>query len=367
MAYRPPLRAVRPRPARVTLEGVGPLRGSIPRTVGGPLPLGKPACDRTRGHEALPPAPAPVHPPGTSALEASPPRGFRGAARRHRPPEHCHDRVDDGGRGDRYSPAAHAGGCRCRALARRRNRRARAPIDRIRRDDPNDGTLPLARGPRDHVGTDPRSSGGVGARDFLDERQGCAEARGRRAASGCGLSRRLVHDGVVGRRDRQAGLAGDRERFVRLEDGQPGRRRHRICQPRLDGAAHPVPCDHGGQGTARDRVRRRRPQRQPVWIASHRKAAAAVLRRLRRELPDAVIVVIGPIWANGSPPAAIRGIRTELRRQAATIGAVFVDPIREGWFTGSAERFILADGIHPSNAGHRRIAARVLAVLDALR
>lgn len=97
------------------------------------------------------------------------------------------------------------------------------------------------------------------------------------------------------------------------------------------------------------------------------RAADAVLQRLRLELPDAVIVVIGPIWANGSPPAAIRGIRTELRRQAAAIGAVFVDPIREGWFTGSAERFILADGIHPSNAGHRRMAARVLAALDALR
>ncbi len=97
------------------------------------------------------------------------------------------------------------------------------------------------------------------------------------------------------------------------------------------------------------------------------KAADVVLRRLRRELPDAVIVVIGPIWANGSPPAAIRGIRTELRRHAAAIGAVFVDPIREGWFAGSAGRFILADGIHPSNAGHRRIAARVLAALDALR
>jgi acyl-CoA thioesterase-1 len=97
------------------------------------------------------------------------------------------------------------------------------------------------------------------------------------------------------------------------------------------------------------------------------KAADAVLLRLRRELPDAVIVVIGPIWANGSPPAAIRGIRTELRRHAAAVGAIFVDPIREGWFAGSAERFILADGIHPSNAGHRRIATRVLAALDELR
>lgn len=97
------------------------------------------------------------------------------------------------------------------------------------------------------------------------------------------------------------------------------------------------------------------------------KAAEAALRRLRRGLPDAVIVVIGPIWANGSPPAAIRRIRTELRRHAAAIDAVFVDPIREGWFAGSAGRFILADGIHPSDAGHRRIATRVLAALDALR
>jgi lysophospholipase L1-like esterase len=97
------------------------------------------------------------------------------------------------------------------------------------------------------------------------------------------------------------------------------------------------------------------------------KAADAVLRRLRRGLPDAVIVVIGPIWGNGSPPASIRGIRSELRRSAAAIGAMFVDPIRDGWFAGSARRLILADGIHPSDAGHRRIAALVLAALSAQR
>jgi lysophospholipase L1-like esterase len=96
-------------------------------------------------------------------------------------------------------------------------------------------------------------------------------------------------------------------------------------------------------------------------------AADAVLRRLRRALPDAVIVVIGPIWANGSPPASIRGIRAELRASAASIGARFVDPIRDGWFAGAAERFILDDGIHPSNAGHRRIAAFVLAALEGIR
>ena len=96
-------------------------------------------------------------------------------------------------------------------------------------------------------------------------------------------------------------------------------------------------------------------------------AADAVLRSLRRALPDAVIVVIGPIWANGSPPASIRGIRSELRAGAAAIDAIFVDPIRDGWFAGRAERLILGDGIHPSNAGHRRIAGFVLRALEGLR
>jgi len=97
------------------------------------------------------------------------------------------------------------------------------------------------------------------------------------------------------------------------------------------------------------------------------RAADAVLRRLRRDLPDAVIVVIGPIWQDGSPPASILGIRTALRRSAASIDAIFIDPVGDGWFGGAAHRFILADGIHPSNAGHRRLAARVLTALESVR
>lgn len=97
------------------------------------------------------------------------------------------------------------------------------------------------------------------------------------------------------------------------------------------------------------------------------KAADAVLQRLRHGLPDAVIVVIGPIWGNGTPPASIRAIRRELRQGAAAVGAVFVDPIRDGWFAGAARRFILADGIHASNGGHRRIAGLVLEALESLR
>jgi lysophospholipase L1-like esterase len=93
------------------------------------------------------------------------------------------------------------------------------------------------------------------------------------------------------------------------------------------------------------------------------RAAAEVLERLRRELPDAVIVVLGPIWQSGSPPQQIRGIRDRLRTLAQAVDALFIDPLRDGWFSGEARRLILSDGIHPSDRGHRRMADLVTAAL----
>jgi lysophospholipase L1-like esterase len=94
-------------------------------------------------------------------------------------------------------------------------------------------------------------------------------------------------------------------------------------------------------------------------------AADSVIRHLRAGLPDALIVVVGPIWQDGRPPASIKGLRDHLRRAARAVDALFIDPISERWFAGSAHRFIGRDGIHPTNAGHRHLAARVLAALDA--
>ncbi len=97
--------------------------------------------------------------------------------------------------------------------------------------------------------------------------------------------------------------------------------------------------------------------------AASGRAAATVLHRLREGVPDAVIIVIGPIWQDGNPPASVRGLRDRLRRVAAEVGAVFIDPLGDGWFAGSRHRFIAADGIHPTQAGHRHIARLVLAGL----
>jgi lysophospholipase L1-like esterase len=95
------------------------------------------------------------------------------------------------------------------------------------------------------------------------------------------------------------------------------------------------------------------------------RAADAVVDRLDSALPDAILVVIGPIWQDGSPPRSVRALRDHLRTKAAAVGAIFIDPIRGGWFAGAAHRFISADGIHPTAAGHRHVAALVLRVLRA--
>jgi lysophospholipase L1-like esterase len=92
-------------------------------------------------------------------------------------------------------------------------------------------------------------------------------------------------------------------------------------------------------------------------------AADAVIDRLRRALPNALLVVVAPIWANGSPPDAILGLRNRLKRKAAAVHAVFIDPLRGRWFAGSWHRYIGPDGIHPTDAGHRHIARMVLAAL----
>jgi lysophospholipase L1-like esterase len=99
--------------------------------------------------------------------------------------------------------------------------------------------------------------------------------------------------------------------------------------------------------------------------AATRAAAIAVIDRLHRALPDARLVVIGPIWSGDVAPASLLRLRDALRRKAAAVGALFVDPIRGRWLAGAAKRFIGPDGLHPTNAGHRHIAALVLRALRA--
>ncbi len=93
------------------------------------------------------------------------------------------------------------------------------------------------------------------------------------------------------------------------------------------------------------------------------RAADDVLDRLRRALPGARLVIVGPVWPGGRAPARCLLLRNHLRARAQAIGATFVDPIGERWFAGSRIKLIGPDGIHPTDAGHRYMAERILADL----
>jgi lysophospholipase L1-like esterase len=100
------------------------------------------------------------------------------------------------------------------------------------------------------------------------------------------------------------------------------------------------------------------------WPASATADAAdAAIDRLRAGAPDALLVIVAPIWQNGSPPRRCLDLRDRLRRKAASVGAVFIDPLAGGWFSGPSHRLIGPDGLHPTDAGHRYIADRVQAAL----
>ncbi len=93
-------------------------------------------------------------------------------------------------------------------------------------------------------------------------------------------------------------------------------------------------------------------------------AADRVIDRVHAALPRALLVIVAPIWPSGSPPVRCLLLRDHLRAKARSIGAIFIDPLGEGWFAGTATRLISNDGIHPTDAGHRRIAAYVLKHLE---
>ncbi|SEG85904.1 Lysophospholipase L1 [Thermomonospora echinospora] len=100
-------------------------------------------------------------------------------------------------------------------------------------------------------------------------------------------------------------------------------------------------------------------------------AANRLLTTIKSRWPKTHVVLVGPLWGGDPPPQALR-VRDTLRGTAATLQVPFIDPLAERWITGNihrrtgnARRFILRDGTHPTAAGNRHIAERLVAGLRA--
>ncbi|UXA16033.1 Rv0518 family GDSL lipase [Mycobacterium sp. SMC-4] len=93
-------------------------------------------------------------------------------------------------------------------------------------------------------------------------------------------------------------------------------------------------------------------------------AMYGTLKLARQIARSAKLLVIGPPWPTETPPPEILRIRDVLSYQAELAGATFVDPIAARWFAGRSE-LIGKDGVHPTDAGHAYMAAKIAPLIGA--
>jgi lysophospholipase L1-like esterase len=96
-----------------------------------------------------------------------------------------------------------------------------------------------------------------------------------------------------------------------------------------------------------------------------KRAAVDVLGNLRRLLPQAKILVIGPLYLDKTD-GRTTPINEAVKAAAASLGLTYIDTIKAGWFTGSGRSLIAPDGIHPTNEGHRYLANLIVPLVSVL-
>ncbi|MFJ2030586.1 SGNH/GDSL hydrolase family protein [Streptosporangium sp. NPDC087985] len=88
------------------------------------------------------------------------------------------------------------------------------------------------------------------------------------------------------------------------------------------------------------------------------RAAKRLLELVRTRWPNTRVIVVGPIWMTRAPRWAY-GVRDAIAAAAQEEGVTFLDPLGERW----SRRLVLPDGVHPTLAGHARLAHWLVAAL----
>jgi lysophospholipase L1-like esterase len=90
-------------------------------------------------------------------------------------------------------------------------------------------------------------------------------------------------------------------------------------------------------------------------------AARELLLALRSRYPGTELVVVGP--PQTQVVDAVQAVDRGLQRATADLGVPYISPLAEGW---ALEKYTVADGLHPDDAGHRYFAVRIGADLRRL-
>ena len=101
-----------------------------------------------------------------------------------------------------------------------------------------------------------------------------------------------------------------------------------------------------------------------------REAANKAYADTKAASPTAKLVVIGSPWTNPNVPQSVLANRDALKEAALAAGAVWVDPIEEGWFFDQPA-LIGTDKTHPTDEGHaymeKLVLPHVQPIITALR
>jgi hypothetical protein len=79
---------------------------------------------------------------------------------------------------------------------------------------------------------------------------------------------------------------------------------------------------------------------------------------LRAGLPDAKIVVLSVLWPD-SAPRPVFAIDDSPAGRRGRDRWVFVDALRDGWFSGANRRLTGSDGTHSTDEGYTALAQRI--------
>lgn len=90
---------------------------------------------------------------------------------------------------------------------------------------------------------------------------------------------------------------------------------------------------------------------------------AATLAAIRRRVPSATVLVVGPAWVDARIPPEVERLEEVLRTESLRAEVDFVNPLEKRWFfdpnRSNVVGLISTDGLHPTDAGHRYLAERM--------
>lgn len=93
-------------------------------------------------------------------------------------------------------------------------------------------------------------------------------------------------------------------------------------------------------------------------------AATDLYTKIHERAPGAKLIVIGPAWVDENVPDFITADSQAIAGAASVAGLEFVNPLSEGWFFGADAKFIGADGVHPTDAGHQYLSEKMYGLIS---